>query len=114
MCDKLIKLSSPKVSASRIGITYMRIEQMILLKKMDSKRLKEKTPDNSDFWTHKYKHCKTMLSFPWKINGKLKSKHTDELGAYHAAHAAMHLEKCCDEAVRTSIEQRMIEKITIN
>ena len=44
------------------------------------------------------------------MNGKLKSKPDDRLRAYHTAHATRCLEKHCNEAGRTSMEQHTIEK----
>ena len=38
------------------------------------------------------------------------SRPTDGQGAYHAVHAQRHLEKCCDEPGRSSIEQRANDK----
>ena len=47
-CDKLVKFPSPKVSMSRTGIAPMHMDQMILLKKMYRKRLKENPADDND------------------------------------------------------------------
>ena len=69
-CDKLIKLHSLEVSASRAGVKHVHMDQMILLKKMDRKRLKENPADDNDCCTQQCKHCNTLLSFPWKVNGK--------------------------------------------
>ena len=46
-CDELIKFPSTKVSASRTGIKSTHMDQMILLKKMDRNRLKEKPTDDT-------------------------------------------------------------------
>ena len=67
LSDKLIDFPSPKVSASRKGIKSMHMEQMMLLKKMDPKRLKEKYANNSDCCNHECKHFKKLLQFPWKV-----------------------------------------------
>ena len=48
------------------------------------------------------------MQFSWKVKGSLKSKPSLGAGAYHAAFAARHLEKNCDEAGRASIEQSMM------
>ena len=77
---------------------------------MDANRFKEKPSNNSDCFARECKHCKIIISFPWKINGKSKSKPADELGSYHVTHAARHLEKHFDETGRTSIEQRVMQK----
>ena len=52
LCDKLIKFTLPKVSASIIGVKYECMEQMILLKTMDPKKVKETPADNRDCCTH--------------------------------------------------------------
>ena len=88
----------------------MHMDQMILFKKIDRKRMEENPEDDDDCCAHECKHCKTLLSFPWKINRIFKSKHFDGPGAYHSAHAARHLEKHCDEVDRASTEQRTTEK----
>ena len=69
-CDRLVKLPSPKVSVSRTGATSACIDQMILLKNMDCKRLKENPADDNVFVAHQCKHCNTLLSFPWKDDRK--------------------------------------------
>ena len=79
LCDKLIKLPSPKVSASRAGVKSIRMDQMILFKKMDRKRLKENPGNYNDCCTHQCKLCDTLLSFLWKVNGKIISRPTDGL-----------------------------------
>ena len=81
LCDKLIKLSSPKFSTSITGVKFMQMEHVILLKKMDPKTLKETPAYDSYCYTHECKHCKTLISFRWKINKKLKSKPTSGPGA---------------------------------
>ena len=91
--DKLVKFTSPKVSVSRVVVKSLCMDQMILLKKMDRKRLKEKPADDNDCCTHQCKHWSTLLSFPWKVNGKIMSRPTDGPGACHTAHAQRHLEK---------------------
>ena len=40
LCDRLVKFPSPKVSESRSCVVHTHMDQMILLKKMDRKRLK--------------------------------------------------------------------------
>ena len=39
-CERLAKLPSPRQSVSRNGVASLRVDQIILLKKMDRKRLK--------------------------------------------------------------------------
>ena len=48
LCARLVKFPSPKVSTSRTGIAHACMDQMILLKKMDRKRLKENPEDDND------------------------------------------------------------------
>ena len=52
LCSRLVKLISPKVSVSRTCVEPTRTEKMKLLKKMDSKRLKEKRTNKNDHCTH--------------------------------------------------------------
>ena len=56
LCDKLIKFPSPKVSASREGVKSTHIDQMILLKKMDRKRLKENPADDNNCCTDQWNY----------------------------------------------------------
>ena len=72
LCDKLLNLPSPKVSVSRAGIKSMHMEQTMLLKKMDPKRLKDEPGNNNDCYTHECKHCKKLMKFAWKEKGELK------------------------------------------
>ena len=105
LCDKLVKLPSPKVLVTRASITSAYMDQMIPLKKIDCKRLKESPADDNDCYTCQYKHCNTLISFPWKVNGKIFSRPADGLGVYHTVHAQRYLEKCFNEPGRSSIEQ---------
>ena len=52
LCEILVKLTSPRRSVSRNGIVSLCVDQMILLKKMDLKRLKENPEDDHDCHTH--------------------------------------------------------------
>ena len=72
LCDKLLNLPSPKVSASRTGVKSACIKQMMLLKKMDPKRLKDKPANDSDCCTHECEHCKKLMKLPCKVKGPLK------------------------------------------
>ena len=64
MNDQLLKLPPPRVSVSRTGIASTCMDQMILLKKMDRKRLKENLIDDKVFQTHQCEHCDALISFP--------------------------------------------------
>ena len=111
MCARLVKFPSPKVSTSRTGIAHACMDQMILLKKMDRKRLKENPTDDNYFCTHQCKHWNALISFLWKVNGKILSRPTDGPGDYHAVHAERHLEKNFNERGSSSIENvQMIKK----
>ena len=70
LCERLAKLPLPRRSASRNGITSLCMDQMIILKKMDYKRLKENHMDDHDCHTHQYEHFKKLLYFLWKDHGK--------------------------------------------
>ena len=70
--DKLLNLHSPKVSVSRIGVKSMHIEQMVLFKKMDPRRLKDKPASKNDCYTHECKHCRKLMKLAWKVKGCLK------------------------------------------
>ena len=48
VCERLDKLPSPRQSVSRNGIASLLMDQTILLKKMDRKRLKETHVDYHD------------------------------------------------------------------
>ena len=48
LSDKLLNFPSPKVSLSRTGVKSIRIEQMMLLKKMDPRRLKDEHASKND------------------------------------------------------------------
>ena len=56
LCDKLLNFPSHKVSASRTGIKSTFMEQMMLLKIMDPKRLKHESSNKSDCCNYEYKH----------------------------------------------------------
>ena len=91
-CDKLLNVTLPKVSVSRAGVEFACIEQMMLLKKMNPRRLKDKPTSKNDFYTHERKNCGNLIKLAWKSKGCLKSKPRAGSGSYHAAHAARHLE----------------------
>ena len=50
------------------------------------------------------------MKLVWKVKGCLKQKPRSGSGSYHAAHAARHLENHCNEAGRSSMQQRLIER----
>ena len=83
---------------------------MILLQTMDEKILKENPTDDQDCNTHECKHCKALLTFPWKTKEKLFSRPTDGLGSCHTACAQRHMEKWCNAPGLASIAQRINEK----
>ena len=62
LCNKLLNLPSHKVSASRTGIKFACMKQMMLLNKMDPKRLKKKRANKSNFCTHECEHCKKLMN----------------------------------------------------
>ena len=63
LCDKLLNLPSPKVALSRTGIKLMCMEQMLLLGKIDPRKLKEKSENKNDCHTHECKHCRMLMKF---------------------------------------------------
>ena len=85
LCNKLLNLPSPKVTASRTGLKSLCMEHVTLLKKMDPKIFKENPENNVDCFTQECKHYKLLLSLPCKTKGKLKSKPGSGAGAYDAA-----------------------------
>ena len=70
--DKLLNLPSPKVSTSRAGVKSACMEQMMLLMKIDPKRLKDEPVNKSDFCTHECKHYKKLMKFPSKEKKRIK------------------------------------------
>ena len=52
LCEILAKLPPPKCSVSRNGVASLCMDQIILLKKMDIKRLKENPANDHDFRSH--------------------------------------------------------------
>ena len=44
------------------------------------KETQRKPTDDQDCRTHKYKHCKKLLTFPWKTEEKLYSSATNGAG----------------------------------
>ena len=86
------------------------MEQMILLKKMDPKRLEDEPENKSYCYTRECKYCNKLMKFAWNAKGELKSKLGSGDGSYHAVHVARHIENHCNEACCTKIEQRMIER----
>ena len=61
LCDKLLNFPSPKVSLSGTGIKYTCMEHIILLKKMDPRRLKDKPTSKNDCYTHECKRCGNLM-----------------------------------------------------
>ena len=106
----MIDLPPPKVSISRAGVKSAHTEQMVLLEKMDSRRIKENPKHNKDFCTHEHKHCGMLITMGWKVNGSLASIGSGGTGSYHVANASRHLESHCNEASLHSIESLLNEK----
>ena len=52
LCDKLLDFLPTKISFSRAGVKSSFLEQMVLLGKMDPRRLKENPKHNHDCCTH--------------------------------------------------------------
>ena len=69
LSDKLLNLTSPKVSALRVGIKSMCMEQMMILKKMGPKRLKDEPAHKNDCCTHECEHCKKLMKLARKVKG---------------------------------------------
>ena len=68
--ERLGKLPSPRNPKSRNGIASLCMDQMILLQKIDKKRLEENPTDYQDCNTRERKHCKELLTFLWKLKKK--------------------------------------------
>ena len=52
LCHKFLDLPAPKVALSRTGVKSMRMEQMLLLRKMDVRRLMKRLGNKHDCHTH--------------------------------------------------------------
>ena len=89
--DRLLKLPSPKISASRTGIASTCMDQAILLNKMCRNKLKENPTNYDCCCMYQCKRYNTLLSFPWKANGMLTSRTTDRAGYCHMPCAQRHL-----------------------
>ena len=80
------------------------MEQMMIFKKMDPRRLRENPESKNDFHTYEYKHCGMLMKFQWKVKGSLESKPGVGGGRYHMAHVDIHLQNHCDESGHLSIQ----------
>ena len=85
---------------------------MLLLGKIDARRLKENPENRNNFHAHECEHCVMLMKFQWKERGTYEIKPGGVGGSYHASCAARCLETRCDETVHTSIQERSIEKST--
>ena len=66
--------------------------------------------DDHDCNRHQCKHCKKLISLPWKDNGELTSRPTKGLGAHHTARVQRRLENYCNEQGRSFIAERANEE----
>ena len=86
---------------------------MLLLGKMDTRRLKEKSENKNDYYANECEHCAMLMKFQWKLRGTYENKPKGGWMYYHAACATRHLETYYNEAGRDSIKERLIEKSAI-
>ena len=84
---------------------------MMILEKMDKKRLKDDPKDDQDCNTHECAHCKKLLTFPWKTKEKPCSMPISGLGSHRTVCAQRYLDKWCYAEGRASISQCTNEKI---
>ena len=110
---RLRKLPSPRVTKSRILTKSTCMEQFLLLEKNNIKRLKDSPQDDLDCHAHQCAHCDKTLSFPWKTKGTLHDKPIPGIGSCHTIHAQRRLMNYCNPDGRSSIAQRIEEKIKI-
>ena len=64
LCNKFLDFPPPEVSLARAGVKSFCIEQMILLRKMDPRSLKEKTKHKDNCYTHECKKCGRLIKLP--------------------------------------------------
>ena len=81
LCQKLLHFPSLKVSLASFGIKSTRMEQMLLLGKMDARRLKEKLENKNDCYAHECKHYGMLMKFQWKVWALTKVKLEEEVEA---------------------------------
>ena len=86
------------------------MENVLLLGKIDTRRLMKKLEHKNDCHAHECKHCGMLMNFQWKVKGSHKNKVGGGGGSYHTVHATRHLESYCDEAGCNSIKERLLEK----
>ena len=94
--ERLRELPLPRITKCRSGTKSSHMDQMVLLEKMDKKRLKDNPTEDQDCNTQECAHCKKLLTFPWKTKEKLCSRPTARSGSCHTACAQRHLDKWCD------------------
>ena len=92
LCNKLLNLPYSKVALSRTDIKPTHMEQMLLLVKMDPRRLKE-NPENKNYCcTHECERCEMFMKFQCKLKRTYKNNPGGLGGSYHAVHTARHSE----------------------
>ena len=110
-CQKLLGFSAPKVSLARTGIKSMHMEQMLLLGKMDARRLMENPEPKCNYCAHECDHCGILIKSSWKVKGSHKNKGGGG-GIHHTACTGRHLENRSSEAGRNHIKESSLEKIS--
>ena len=89
--QKILGLPAPKVSLASTSVKSIRMEQMLLLGKMDARRLMEKPGCTNHCHSYECNNYRMLIKLPWKIKGSYENK-LGGGGSYHAAHASRHLE----------------------
>ena len=84
---------------------------MLLLGKIDARRLNGKPENKNNYHSHECKHCVMLIQFQWKVKETYEIKPGGGGRSYHTAHASRHLENYCNEAGRASIQEHLNEKI---
>ena len=68
-------------------------------------QIEVKKEDKHECCAHQFKHCGMLMKFQWKVSLTHKTKARRGGGSYHAACAARHLERHCNESGRDSIQE---------
>ena len=114
LCQKLLDLPAPKASLERTCIKSMHMGQILLLRKMDARRLMKKTEHKCGCCAHECKYYLMLIKLPWKVKGDYENKVGRWGDSCHTWYADRHLESHCDEMDRNSIIEMQLEKYETN
>ncbi len=74
LCQNFLDLPLPKESLASTGFKSIRMEQMLLLVKMDVHKLMKKPENKYDYHVHECEYCEMLINLPWKLKGSYKNK----------------------------------------